>query len=109
MTNSSRKIIRGVRLSGKTYATGSEDDLARLISPADADRLKGKGHLEGPWATDEPEPKESEPTKEPDLGDGLNDLTVAELKERARDAGVQGSSTMNKAALIDALSGAKEE
>lgn len=37
-------------------------------------------------------------------GDGLDDLTVAELKERAKAAGLDGYSTLNKQELIDALS-----
>jgi methylmalonyl-CoA mutase N-terminal domain/subunit len=36
-------------------------------------------------------------------GENLDDLTVAELKDRARDAEVKGFSDMNKAELIDAL------
>ena len=36
--------------------------------------------------------------------DSLNDLTLTELKSRARDAGVKGYSTMKKAELIEALS-----
>lgn len=35
--------------------------------------------------------------------DDLESLTVPELKDRARDAEVDGFSTMNKAELIDAL------
>ena len=40
---------------------------------------------------------------EPGEGDGLDDLTVLELHERAADAGISGHGRMNKAALIDAI------
>lgn len=36
--------------------------------------------------------------------DDLSELTVAELKDRARDAEIEGFSTMNKAELVKALS-----
>jgi hypothetical protein len=39
----------------------------------------------------------------PDEGGELSDLTVPELRERAKAANVEGASSMNKQELIDAL------
>lgn len=39
--------------------------------------------------------------------DDLESLTVPELKDRARDAGVEGFSTMHKSELVEALSAKK--
>lgn len=38
------------------------------------------------------------------MNEELNDLTVDELQERARDADITGRSSMNKGELVDALS-----
>lgn len=106
MANSSRKINRGVRVGGKTYTTGMEDELAKVLDTESGARLVEKGYLEGAWTkakAAEPLHAKPEPSKE-DLGD----LTVAELKDRAREAEIEGFSTMNKADLVHALSGAKE-
>jgi small subunit ribosomal protein S2 len=47
--------------------------------------------------------KEAAPAKE-EASDDLNDKTVAELKELAKEKGVSGISTMKKSDLIEALS-----
>jgi DNA end-binding protein Ku len=39
-------------------------------------------------------------------GDGLEELTVEELRERAKDARIRGRSKMNKEELVEALDAA---
>lgn len=94
-----RSIIRGVRLGNITYVPGMEDELGRALSPEETDRLLKKGYLEGKWAS---KPEAAAPTTETATED-LNDLTVAELKDRARDSEISGFSTMSKAELVQAL------
>lgn len=112
MANSSKKIVRGVRVGRKTYAAGTEDELAKVLEPKDAERLVGKGYLEGSWGNRQTVTSSGldEPRASADAGDldDLNELTVLELKDLAKDAGIQGVSTMNKADLVNALSAAKE-
>jgi hypothetical protein len=63
MANSSRKIIRGVRVDSKTYTPGLEDELNKVLSAETAKRLVDKGHLEGGWSGAEAK-KGSETAKE---------------------------------------------
>src|SRR5688572_626231 len=90
-----RTIIRGVRLGTTTYVPGMEGELAKVLSPEEAERLSAKGYLSGKWTTAAP--------KTTAASEDLNDFTVAELKDRAREAGIDGFSTMNKADLVEAL------
>lgn len=50
MANSERKIIRGVRVGGKTYVSGQEDDLDKIIAHEHIEELVAKGYLEGKWS-----------------------------------------------------------
>jgi hypothetical protein len=50
MANSSKKIIRGVRVGSKTYTAGMEDELDIALSAAELQRLSDKGHIEGKWS-----------------------------------------------------------
>ena len=49
------------------------------------------------------EPKKEEINAEPKANMDLSKMTVAELREAAKDKDIKGYSTMKKAELIDAL------
>lgn len=66
MANSSRKIIRGVRLKGKTYTDGMEDELAKVLPAEDVERLTKKGYIEGSWSGTAVPAKAAEPAKAPE-------------------------------------------
>ena len=77
------------------------------LAPGDefeVDDEKGAALLDTHAYLDPVDPGDAaEITLEDDEYETLDDLTVAELRERARDAEVDGRSGMNKAELIDAL------
>jgi hypothetical protein len=63
MAKSDRVIKRGVRLGGKTYTEGMEDELGEVLSAEEATRLTEKGYLEGSWKGGKTAPAKAEPAK----------------------------------------------
>ena len=49
MAKSDRVIKRGVRVDGKMYKAGQEDELGEVLPQDESDRLVEKGYLEGNW------------------------------------------------------------
>jgi hypothetical protein len=49
MAKSDRIIKRGVRIDGKTFVEGQEDELGDVLPAEEADRLTEKGYLAGNW------------------------------------------------------------
>ena len=47
--------------------------------------------------------EEKKPVKKEEVEEDLNELTLSDLKNRAKDAGLKGYSTMKKAELVEAL------
>ena len=47
--------------------------------------------------------EEKKPVKKEEVKEDLNELTLSDLKTRAKDAGIKGYSTMKKAELVEAL------
>lgn len=90
-----RKVIHGVWVDEDKNRRLITDvqELAEVMTPELQERLEAAGSISGEWG--EAKAKKAEP---------LDDLTVVELKDKARDAGIEGFSTMNKADLIAALS-----
>lgn len=91
-----RKVNHGVRMDDGRVIT-DVDELAEVMTPAMQKRFEASGAIEGDW-------KAKGKAKAKAEGD-LEGLTVAELKDKARDAEVEGFSTMNKAELVAALGG----
>ena len=47
MAKDLRKIYSGVRIGKTVFVEGMEDELEKVLSAADAQRLTEKGHIEG--------------------------------------------------------------
>jgi hypothetical protein len=114
MANSERKIIRGVRVGGKTYVSGQEDELNKVIVTSEIERLTGKGYLEGKWDGKSPQSETKLETK-PESGDAaqqsetetedLSTLKKDELLAKAEQLGVAVDSSLTKAEIIEAIQG----
>ena len=114
MANSERKIVRGVRVGGKTYTPGQEDELDKVIAPEHVSELVEKGYLEGKWSgsvKDEAPSEEAAPAKDeggsPEEVD-LSTLKKDELLAKAEELGVAVDSSLTKAEIIEAIQGHKE-
>jgi len=81
-------------------AISDEKAFSELVKIA-KDALNGKVEAPKKETTKKEEKKET-PTKKEDKKD-ITKLTVAELKELAKEKGIKGATTMKKAELIDAL------
>lgn len=107
MGNSERKIVRGVRVGGKTYVPGQEDELNKAIAPEHVGELVEKGYLEGKWSGKSASeatssvPEKSTSTEPVDLAT----LKKDELLSEAESRGVAVDSSMTKAEILEAIEG----
>lgn len=82
---------------GRTAEARMRDERVAQVEVAEADADEA----------DEEAETETE-TEEEATDEALEDLKVVELKDRARDAGIEGFSTMKKDELVKALEGAED-
>lgn len=59
-----RAIVRGVRAGTTTYVPGMEEELSKVLTQEEADRLMEKGHLAGKWTGKAKDEKPGEKPKE---------------------------------------------
>jgi hypothetical protein len=60
MPATEKKILRGVRVGGRTYTPGQEDELEEALTSEEAKRLTDKGYLEGKFSGKAKAPKAEE-------------------------------------------------
>jgi hypothetical protein len=85
------RLERPQVVGGKVYGRGEvevDDSVARMLKGEDL-------------------PASAAPTETPSGGlpEDLEQFTIVELKDRAKESGIEGYSTMKKDQLIDALKG----
>ena len=90
-------VPKGAKKEKKETATSPEAAVEKKKESKKADKPAA-----APQAS-KPAPKAAEPAQE-----DLNSHTVAELKEMARDLGMEGYSSLKKAELIEAIQAAKK-
>lgn len=119
MAKDDREIIRGIRMPAERVG----NKLKKGVVITDPDELEAsgldlrplmeRGDISGTWGrkgkakAQEPAkataPEEMEEAKEAGGESGLSEKTVVELREMAKEQGVEGFSTMKKAELVEAL------
>ena len=96
------RFIEGLNKAGVEVDRKMLSEIAIADPKAFADLVKvAKDALEGKVAPKAPAPKKEEKKAS---GKDFASMTVAELKEAAKDANIEGYTSMKKAELVEALS-----
>lgn len=100
-----RRIHRTVRVGGRAYTPGQEDELYGVLDPDSVEGLTGKGVIEGDWsgsgegaAADDEVRKEKDPT----LAAGTKDpITLGGSGDGGFPEGFPGAESLADAGLND--------
>ena len=95
----------GIEVNRKMLSAIAIDDAASFAELVSVAKAANEGKVVAPKkAAKEPKAEKVEVTEEKAESNDLSKMTVAELKEMAKAAGIEGITSMKKAELVEALS-----
>ena len=70
MAKQAQEILSAIRLKGKSYGPGQEEELEEILTPEQVKDLKDRGALKGPWKGKAKAASEPEAPPAPPAGGG---------------------------------------